>query len=357
MESATVLSQNLKTASTFLDPSKDQQVISDLDSVCKQLVDSNFRITVLAPFNFGKSTLLNALLGKEIMPTKILRTTGVAIKIKYGQKLTTRIALNNGEVINSSQAKTLKEFAILDKRGRRRNDVVSVEVSYPHPLLKKGVELIDLPGTNDREEQDALVRDQLLQVDLVIQILNAKQPFTLSEQETLRNWLINRGIKTVESYLNSNLVSYQRAVEQWVKEACNEFSKSPPSSLSISLPNYPSAHLPSRKERNIGQRFSDLFTGGSHKRRLDSEYGTQVWQAYKNAIYNYLAKFSQEALYTLDRYENRVKPLISFPIPPESPEILDKRNYLKTLNDSLESLENSQFFKIESHRYKFRYLR
>ncbi|NET52757.1 MAG: hypothetical protein F6K09_29995 [Merismopedia sp. SIO2A8] len=160
-----------------------------------------------------------------------------------------------------------------------------------------------------------------------------------------------------KSYLNSNLVSYQRAIEQWVKQACDEFSKSPPSRLSISLPNYPSAHLPSRKERNIGQRFSDLFTGGSHKRRLDSEYGTQVWQAYKNAIYNYLAKFSQEALYTLDRYENRVKPLISFPIPPESPEILDKRNYLKTLNDSLESLENSQFFKIESHRYKFRYLR
>ena len=31
-----------------------------------------------------------------------------------------------------------------------------------------GVEFLDLPGTNDREEQNKLVKDQLLTSDLII---------------------------------------------------------------------------------------------------------------------------------------------------------------------------------------------
>ena len=59
-----------------------------------------------------------------------------------------------------------------------------------------------MPGTNDSQEQDSLVRDKLLQVDLVIQILSAKQPFTLDEQNKLNDWLINRGIKTFIFIIN-----------------------------------------------------------------------------------------------------------------------------------------------------------
>jgi hypothetical protein len=33
-----------------------------------------------------------------------------------------------------------------------RSDVADVEVYYPDSWLKMGIELIDLPGTDDREE-------------------------------------------------------------------------------------------------------------------------------------------------------------------------------------------------------------
>jgi GTPase Era involved in 16S rRNA processing len=202
MKSVITTSNTLKTACQFLDPQEHQQLIKDVELVCEQLVDPNFRVAVLAPFNFGKSTLINALLGQNIMPVKMIRTTGIAIRIKYGKTLTTIITLKSGEIIRSNDTEILKEFAVLNKKGQRREDVDSVEVLCPHFLLKNGVELLDLPGTNDREAQDILVRDQLLQVDLVIQILNARQPFTQGEQDTLNQWLIERGIKTVIFVLN-----------------------------------------------------------------------------------------------------------------------------------------------------------
>lgn len=202
MNSSFAISKSLKEACQFIDVQQHQQLIKDVELICELFVNPHFGIAVLAPFNFGKSTLINALLGQEIMPTKILRTTGAVISVKYGKTLKTLVTLKTGEVIKSNDTQILKEFAVLNRKGQRREDVIAVQVSYPHRLLKSGVELFDLPGTNDKEEQDTLVRDKLLQVDLVLQILNARQPFTLGEQETLRNWLINRGIKTIIFVLN-----------------------------------------------------------------------------------------------------------------------------------------------------------
>lgn len=202
MISKAKFNKNLRNAASLLDPKKDFQLISDIETICQQLVDVSFRIAVVAPFNFGKSTLLNALLGQDIMPTKCVRTTGSPIKIKYGKQLKIWLTFKSGEVIKSSFVEILQEYVVLDKQGNTRKDIVSVEVFYPHPLLKKGVELLDLPGINDTKEQNQLVRDQLLQVDLVILLLHAQQLFTLTEQDILNQWLVNRGIKNVVFVIN-----------------------------------------------------------------------------------------------------------------------------------------------------------
>lgn len=532
MKSVITTSNTLKTACQFLDPQEHQQLIKDVELVCEQLVDPNFRIAVLAPFNFGKSTLINALLGQNIMPVKMVRTTGTVIRIKYGKTLTTIITLKSGEIIRSNDTEILKEFAVLNKKGQRREDVGSVEVLCPHFLLKNGVELLDLPGTNDREAQDVLVRDQLLQVDLVIQILNARQPFTQGEQDTLNQWLIERGIKTVifvlnrmneietqkdkseiyddvvstikffkpdlpeglkklycvdalpaleakqnrkkwqvfksgiidfevslltiislhkkrtsqtrflrvitmaskvrsilnkqaqelaieisnaENirnlaiekgkqqekslkeefskrveiyqnwlYLNTLVASYEieaaktletkgfydwqdnkfkptildytQAIEKSVSKACKKFQKSNSNRINILFPEYPKVSLPTRQDRNAGQWIGDIFNGGANRKKLDQEYENKKWQAYKDAIHSYLSEFSKSNLASLNEYEKNVHPLITFSIPAESHEFIDKRNDLNSLNSSIDSIQHIESQKAGINRYKLKIL-
>ncbi|WP_016953810.1 dynamin family protein [Anabaena sp. PCC 7108] len=532
MKSFFIISKSIRDACQFLNHQEDQQLIKDVELICKELVNPDFRIAVLAPFNFGKSTLINAMLGREIMPAKMVRTTGTVISIKYGETLTTLITLKSGQVIRHSDTKILQEFAVLNKKGQRREDVISVQVLYPNELLKNGVEIFDLPGTNDSQEQDTLVRDKLLQVDLVIQILSAKQPFTLDEQNKLNNWLINRGIKTfifilnwmneIESkyeknevyndaystikkfksdlplgvkklyrvdalpaikakqerniwktftsgiitfnaglftiisiqkkrtnqtrllriiaiadrvkfilqtkvndldkeirtnenirnmaiekgkqrekylreefkkkveyyrnwlYLNNILGSYQseaaqhlergefytwqdhkfkptitnyiQSIETWANQSCDEFRKNRLNSINISLPSYPNISLPKRQDRNAGQWFSDVFNGGVNRRRLDEEYERKKWESYKNAIYNYLSEFSQNALISLNQYEQKFESLLIFTIPPESSELIQKRNYLKYLNSSLDELQSIESLKSTIHPDRFNWL-
>lgn len=193
---------SLKASVGLLDLEPNSALKQDVLAVCDRLTSSDFRIAVFGPFNYGKSTLLNALLGEKALPIDLIPTTGAAIRVKYGSELSTRILLNNGSEICETGTDVLKRFAILDDQRRMREDVAAVEVYCPHPFLQTGVELLDLPGTNDREAQDALVKDQLLTADLVVQVLDGRKLMTLGERENLRDWLLDRGITTVVFVVN-----------------------------------------------------------------------------------------------------------------------------------------------------------
>jgi hypothetical protein len=189
----------LKTTIALLELPPTDPLRQDLAAVAPSTA---YRIAVFAPFNYGKSTLLNALLGDRTLPMDLIPTTGAAIVIRAGAELRTQITLQDGTQICEAGTEVLQRFAILDDQRRMRDDVAAVEVFSPHPWLQTGVELLDLPGTDDREAQDQLVKTQLLTADLIIQVLDGRKLMTLQERENLRDWLGDRGINTVLFVVN-----------------------------------------------------------------------------------------------------------------------------------------------------------
>ena len=191
------LTNYLKSALGILELDKNSQLYRDTTSICDYLAKPTYQIAVFGPFNYGKSTLLNALLGNRALPIDLVPTTGAAIYVNYGDELHATITLKDGTEVSEAGTDVLKRYAILDDNRQMRDDVAAVNVYCPHPFLKTGVELLDLPGTNDRQEQDNLVRDKLLGADLVVQVLDARKLMTLGEREHLRDWLSDRQINTV----------------------------------------------------------------------------------------------------------------------------------------------------------------
>jgi GTPase SAR1 family protein len=226
---------HLQTAANKLGIDPNSRLGNDLKTLANKSDRSNYQIAVFGPFNHGKSTLLNAILGSKTLPIDLIPTTGAAIKVVYGEELATKITLTNGQIIAAKNTDILTEFATLDNDRRMRDDVLEVEVSFPHPFLKTGVELIDLPGTNDRDEQDSLVRDRLLAADLVVNVLDVRKLMTLGEREHLRDWLENRGINTVVFVANfTNLLEpeEQKEVQQRLRFVAESFRSQLPSGIS-----------------------------------------------------------------------------------------------------------------------------
>src|SRR4028119_1155537 len=94
------LVSNLRSALGVLELDKNTALYRDAISICDYLEDPIFRIAVFGPFNYGKSTLLNALLGTRTLPIDLIPTTGAAIRVKYGKEPYTRIKLLDGREIS-----------------------------------------------------------------------------------------------------------------------------------------------------------------------------------------------------------------------------------------------------------------
>ncbi|MEO0770123.1 MAG: dynamin family protein [Cyanobacteria bacterium J06649_4] len=178
------------------------QLKTEVIEACDRIQNPAYRIAVFGPFNYGKSTLLNALLGERALPMDLVPTTGAAITVKYGAEPRTRITHTDGTLTENTGTSALQDYAVLNEQREMRTDVAAVEVYCPHPLLKIGLELIDLPGTDDQQAQNDLVQQQLLSADLVIQLLDGRKLMTLAERENLRDWLLDRGINTVIFVVN-----------------------------------------------------------------------------------------------------------------------------------------------------------
>jgi Dynamin family len=229
------LLDTLRSALGLLELDRTDPLWRDVDVVCQQAERSSFRIAVFGPFNYGKSTLLNALLGERTLPIDLIPTTGTAIRVGYGPELQTRIRLGDGTEQVAAGTDLLKQFAILDDARRMRDDVAAVEVRCPHPWLQTGVELLDLPGTNDREAQDQLVKDHLLTADLVVQVLDGRKLMTLGERENLRDWLLDRGITTVVfvvNFLNLLEPEEQKQVANRLRFVAESFRATLPTGIS-----------------------------------------------------------------------------------------------------------------------------
>lgn len=202
MKASSNISQILKTAVGVLELPKTDPLAAEAVALCDRLPRSGIRVAVLGPFNYGKSTLLNAILGEKTLPMDLIPTTGAPIVVRYGPTLETHISFKNGKELCQPGTGLLQDYAILDQHRQMRGDIDAIEVRCPHAMLQAGVEFLDLPGTDDQVAQNELVKTQLLTADVVIQLLDGRKLMTLGEREHLRDWLLDRQIETVVFVVN-----------------------------------------------------------------------------------------------------------------------------------------------------------
>jgi len=183
-----------------------------------------------------------------------------------------------------------------------------------------------------------------------------QQRFTNAVDE-LQNWLSLQSLLnhyqseaasalSYENFRRWETGSFQKSLEQriqiierWVSEACEAFNYHQNDSLSISFPPDPEVKMPYKfTSLDFFQQIENFFTDGGVERKKQADYERRVKQAYQNAAQDYLEHFSWGALSKLNEYQLNVKPNLEFPIPPELPEIIKKRQELKQLNQIIKEL-------------------
>ncbi len=159
--------------------------------VCKELnekIEKNvFNLVVLGQFKRGKTTLINALLGAEILPTAVVPLTSIATIIIYGETLDIKVYFNDGRV-TTIEPGNLHKYVTEKGNPKNEKDVQEVVITYPSPYLKDGVRLIDTPGVGSVYEHNTDVAYQYLpKSDAALFLLSVDQPLSKAELDFLKD--------------------------------------------------------------------------------------------------------------------------------------------------------------------------
>ena len=167
---------------------------AELELVRQRLGEGRFHLAVLGQFKRGKSTLLNALLGDDLLPTDILPVTAIPTYIKAGEKLVVEVHFIDRTAVErfipeSKQALAdfLAEHVTEAGNPHNQRQISRVEISHPAALLRQGVVLIDTPGIGSTLKHNTEVAHQILpHCDAALFLVSPDPPITEMEFDYLQ---------------------------------------------------------------------------------------------------------------------------------------------------------------------------
>ncbi len=212
---------------------EDETLIKKLENIPEKLKSQKFSIGITGVMNAGKSTMLNALLGKEILGTSVIPETANLTLIKYAKKPSAKVNFWNQKewqaIEKSSEtlenmkpfiketkeyfADELEEYITKDGRSyeisidelpsftsaehseKKCNLVKSVELYTDLKFVENGVEIVDTPGLDDPViQREEITKGYVSQCDLMIHLMNVNQSATEKDIEFITDTLLYQNV-------------------------------------------------------------------------------------------------------------------------------------------------------------------
>lgn len=187
-------------------------------------------IIILGQFNVGKTTLLNALMGSDRLPTDNLPTTAVITRVVYGKSQMVHVIKRSNRQQITWEA-FQREFQLsqedIDSPEdiNRFHDIDYVEIELQNPLLQNGVSFIDTPGLGEHWMRTRVTLRYLRQTQAVLFVLDANHLLS-TEERSLIKMIGNLNVDHVFFVVNRiNLVDPKSIpeIQAWLKNALKKY--------------------------------------------------------------------------------------------------------------------------------------
>lgn len=187
----------------------------------EKLEDENITVSVIGQFKRGKSTLINAFLGEELLPTGIVPITSAVTEIRNGQR-SAAIKFTNG-VHKPVAFEELGDYVNEQKNPDNKLGVASVQLTVPSDFLAIGVTLVDTPGVGSIHKNNTVAAyDFVKESDAVVFMLSVDSPINEIEIDFLRSTREYAGkfffaVNKVDTIPETELASYLAYCKMLIK--------------------------------------------------------------------------------------------------------------------------------------------
>ncbi|MFV7789648.1 dynamin family protein [Aliarcobacter lanthieri] len=210
-----------------------KEILVELENTDKYINNQKFSIGITGVMNAGKSTMLNALMGKEILGSAVVPETANLTIVKHNTSNNAKVFYWNTkewEKIENSAKQlesmkdfvnetnrvfqdSLKDYIKLNSRfdevnindlasytsaehsGKKCNLVKYVELGSNLPFLKDGIEIVDTPGLDDPViQREEITKEYISKCDMMLHLMNVSQSATLKDVEFIIDAVLYQNI-------------------------------------------------------------------------------------------------------------------------------------------------------------------
>ncbi|SDB20408.1 Dynamin family protein [Ruminococcaceae bacterium FB2012] len=154
--------------------------LKGLDAIVEKRSSEPFTLVILGEFKRGKSTIINALLGKELAPSNVSPETYTINEISYGPIPKVEAVLENGD----RRPLTFRDITRDRLKVKMRlypSKIAYLDIKDNADILKE-LRIVDTPGLSDLEDLDKQVTEYLVNADAIMYATSSLLPFSETEQ-------------------------------------------------------------------------------------------------------------------------------------------------------------------------------
>ncbi|MGH9687073.1 MAG: dynamin family protein [Candidatus Acidiferrales bacterium] len=176
------LASLIREANSAAWQTKHEGLQRDLQSLLQRLAEDRFYLTLAGQFSRGKSTLMNAMLGMDRLPTGVVPVTSVVTAVSYNTHERLRLHFERSNLTHDVPLSELPEWITEHGNPGNQRKIDLAEVQLPAELLRRGAFFVDTPGLGSAVFENTETTHRFLpQIDALVLVTSFE--FPLSQEE------------------------------------------------------------------------------------------------------------------------------------------------------------------------------
>ena len=168
-----------------------EHTAKSIGETIEKTAKEHFEVAIVGEFKRGKSTLINALLGQEVLPADVLPATATLNRVTYSEEPYVMVEYKNGAEERVDINKLADYVTKLSYESEKTAETVKqATVYYDTAFCQNNVDIIDTPGLNDDEQMTNVTLSILPEIDAAVFVISANSPFSQFEKEFLEKKML-----------------------------------------------------------------------------------------------------------------------------------------------------------------------
>jgi small GTP-binding protein len=176
----------LRSASVLAN-SRDQEWGDRLRDLFKRLAEDRFNLVVVGRFSRGKTSLMNAILTTDRLPTGIVPITSVITSVGYGSKEKVIIEYKGSSLNGEISLEQLPQYITQQGNPGNVRGIKLAEVQLPVEILRRGFYFVDTPGLGSAIEENTRTTEEFLpEADAFVLVTSYDSPLSGEEMRFIK---------------------------------------------------------------------------------------------------------------------------------------------------------------------------